>query len=299
MHAEVPDVTVIRGPSPGPTVAVLGGVHGDEYEGVIAATAIGRMLQTTLVRGTVRIAAPAHPAAWTARTRQSPIDGANLARVFPGRADGSATERVAHAITEHVIRGSDLLVDLHSAGSGFEMPFLCGYHRDGDNGIESQRYADAFAARFTWRHDGVPEPGRSLTAAFEFGIPAIYVEGHGGLSIRAGELQGYIDGVRRVLHLLGMLADAPPPSHQPVHVRGAGNTDAGIVATSAGYLVVGNRVGDAVRLGDVIARIVDVAGMHLADVVAANAGVVMLLRRDAMVSAGDTVCIVAAAGDER
>ena len=214
MHAELPDVTVIRGPSPGPTVAVLGGVHGDEYEGVIAATAIGRMLQTTLVRGTVRIAAPAHPAAWTARTRQSPIDGANLARVFPGRADGSATERVAHAITEHVIRGSDLLVDLHSAGSGFEMPFLCGYHGDGDNGIESQRYADAFAARFTWRHDGVPEPGRSLTAAFELGIPAIYVEGHGGLSIRAGELQGYIDGVRRVLHLLGMLADAPPPSHR-------------------------------------------------------------------------------------
>ncbi len=299
MQAELPAVRVIRGPSPGPTVAVLGGVHGDEYEGVIAATAIGHMLQTELVCGAVRVAAPAHPAAWAARTRRSPIDGADLARVFPGRADGSATERVAHAITEHVIRGSDLLVDLHSAGSGFEMPFLCGYHGDGDNGIESQRYADAFAARFTWRHDGAPEPGRSLTAAVELGIPAIYVEGHGGLSIRAGELQGYIDGVRRVIHLLGMLADAPPRSHEPARVRGAGNTDAGIVAPSAGYLVVCNRVGHAVRRGDVLARVVDEYGTDLATVIAPNAGVVMLLRRDARVSAGDTVCIVASAGDER
>ena len=299
MQAELPGVTVIRGASPGPTVAVLGGVHGDEYEGVIAATAIGRILQSGLVRGTVRVAAPAHPAAWAARTRRSPLDGADLARVFPGRPDGSATERVAHAITEHVIRGSDLLVDLHSAGSGFEMPFLCGYHGDGDSGVESQRYADAFAANFTWRHDGVPAPGRSLTAAEQLGIPAIYVEGHGGLSVRDGELMGYVDGVRRVLHLLGMLADAPPRSHEPVRVRGAGNTDAGMPAMSAGYLVVCNRVGDAVRCGDVIARIVDVAGTDIADVVAPNAGVVMLLRRDALVSAGDTVCIVAPADDER
>ena len=299
MDAELPVVTVIRGPSPGPTVALLGGVHGDEYEGVIAATAIARMLQTELVRGIVRVAAPAHPAAWAARTRRSPIDGADLARVFPGRTGGSATEQVAHAITEHLIRGSDLLVDLHSAGSGFEMPFLCGYHGDGDHGIESQRYADAFAARYTWRHDGWPAPGRSLTAAIELGVPAIYVEGHGGRSIRADELRGYIDGVRRLVHLLGMLADAPPRSHDPVRVRGAGNTDAGILAPSAGYLVVGNRVGDTVERGDVIARIVDVAGTHLADIIAPNAGVLMLLRRDALVSAGDTVCIVASAGDER
>jgi len=233
------------------------------------------------------------------RINNYPIDGADLARVFPGRADGSATEQVAHAITEHLIRGSDLLVDLHSAGSGFAMPFLCGYHGAGDNGIESQRYADAFGARFTWRHDGPPEPGRSLTAAVELGIPAIYVEGHGGRSIRDDELLGYIDGVRRVLHLLGMLADAPPRSHEPVRVRGAGNTDAGILAPSPGYLVVCKRVGDAVPLGDVIARIVDVAGTHRADVVAPNAGVVMLLRRDALVSAGDTVCIVASADDDR
>lgn len=297
MNAELPTVTVIQGPADGPTVGVLGGVHGDEYEGVIAATAIARLLSGQLTCGEVRLAAPAHPAAWAARSRRSPIDGADLARSFPGRPDGSATERVAHTLTMRLMRGSDLVVDLHSAGLGFAMPFLCGYQDDGDHGVASRRYADAFAAHYTWRHEGAPAPGRSLSAAAEFRIPAIYVEGQGGLSIRADELQGYVDGVRRVLHLLGMVADAPPAPHAPVCVHGDGNTDAGIMAPLAGYLVANHDVGDAVECGDVIARIVDVGAAPLADVVAPAAGIVMLLRRHALVAAGDTVCIVAQPDD--
>jgi predicted deacylase len=293
MDAELPTVTVIQGPAPGPTVGVLGGVHGDEYEGVIATTAIARTLHTELTCGELRLAAPAHPAAWAARTRRSPIDGADLARSFPGRPDGSATERVAHTLTMQLIRRSDLVVDLHSAGMGFAMPFLCGYQDHGDERIASQRYADAFAAHYTWRHAGPPAPGRSLSAAAELRIPAIYVEGHGGLSIRADELRGYVDGIRRVLHLFGMVADAPPVSHLPVRVHGDGNTDAGITAPLAGYLVANHDVGDAVGCGEVIAQIVDVGAAPIADVIAPVAGIVMLLRRDALVSAGDTVCIVA------
>lgn len=295
MDAELPAVTVIQGPSDGPTVGLLGGVHGDEYEGVVAAAAIARMLQTELASGTVRLAAPAHPAAWAARSRHSPVDGADLARSFPGRPDGSATERVAHAVTEQVIRGSDLLIDLHSGGSRFAMPFLCGYQDEGWRGAAARRFADTFAAHFTWRHEGAPPPGRSLSAAAELGIPAIYVEGRGGRSVRADELRGYIDGVRRVLLLLGMVAEAPIAPQQPVRVRGDGNTDAGITAPLAGYLVAHHDAGDAVEPGGVIARIVGLDATPLADVVAPSAGVVMLLRRDARVSAGDTVCIVAPA----
>jgi predicted deacylase len=298
MDAELPTVTVIQGPAPGPTVGVLGGVHGDEYEGVIAATAIARMLRSELTCGELRLAAPAHPAAWAARTRRSPIDGADLARSFPGRPDGSATERVAHALTMQLIQGSDLVVDLHSAGLGFAMPFLCGYQDDGDRGIASKRHAQAFAAHHTWRHEGPPAPGRSLSAAAELNIPAIYVEGHGGLSIRAHELRGYVDGVRRVLHLLGMVTDAPPVSHVPTRVHGDGRTDAGITAPVSGYLVSNHDVGEALRCGDVIAQIVDIGGAPLADVVAPAAGIVMLLRRDALVSEGDTVCIVAQPDDD-
>ncbi len=299
MSAAFPTVHTVVGPAPGPTVAILGGVHGDEYEGVIAATALERIVRVELACGQVLVAAPAHPAAWTSRTRDSPIDGANLARVFPGRPDGGPTEQVAHVLTEQLIRRADLLVDLHSAGANFEMPLLCGYHGGDDRrGAESRRCADAFAAKFTWHHEGPPAPGRSLSAAYDLGIPAIYVESHGGRSIRVSDLQGYLDGVRRVLHVLGMLVESPPPSNTPVHVLGDGNTDAGIAAPATGYLVVHCGVGDLVSCGDVIATVIDVEGAPLAPIVAPYTGFVMLLRRDARVSIGDTACILASPNGE-
>src|SRR5690554_6816592 len=95
----LPEVLEIVGERPGPVLAVLGGVHGDELEGVLAARYVARSLDLRSLRGTVRIAAPAHPAAWAATSRVSPVDGLNLARVFPGSPEGSPTAQVAHLLT--------------------------------------------------------------------------------------------------------------------------------------------------------------------------------------------------------
>jgi predicted deacylase len=294
MTAELPVVRSVQGRLPGPTAVILGGVHGDEYEGVLAANVLAASLETLLDNGAVRIVAPAHPAAWRSGTRRSPTDDVDLARVFPGRPVGGVTEQVAHVLTERAIRGADVLVDLHSAGSGYEMPFVCGYHDDGDLlGARSSRIADAFAAHYTWCHEEAPAPGRSLTAALQLGIPAIYVEASGGKSVRADELSGYVSGVLRVLHLLGMVGESPPATRESLRVRGPGNTDAGMAATADGYLVTSRRVGDLVDEGEVIASVVDVGGSVLDHVVAPQPGLVMLLRRDARVSRGDTVCMVA------
>ncbi len=293
MGVELPSVRTVSGRSPGPTVAVLGGVHGDEYEGVLAVNALARTLATDLGRGVVRLVGPAHPAAWRAAARCSPVDHGDLARSFPGRPDGRPTEQVAHALTEQAIRGCDVIIDLHAAGSSFEMPFLCGYHDAGRAAAVSRGCAEAFAAEYTWRHGGPPALGRSISIAAELGIAAIYVEGRGGRSIRAGELDQYIEGTRRVLEHLGMVVGAGPSPHRPTRVCGDGNTDAGIVAPREGFFVAERCVGDVVDEGDTIARIVDLDAVT-GDVVASpTGGVVMLTRRDARVSAGDTVCIVA------
>jgi predicted deacylase len=67
----------------------------------------------------------ANLAAWKNGTRESGIDALNLARVFPGSCDGSATQRIAYALTA-LIAEVDLLVDLHSAGQHYAMPFVIG-----------------------------------------------------------------------------------------------------------------------------------------------------------------------------
>ena len=294
MPVEIPEIISVTSQHDGPTVAILAGIHGDEYEGVIAALSLARELPGELLSGTVKIVSPAHPAAWHSCSRISPIDDANLARVFPGYQNGSATEQVAHVITEQVIKHADVLIDLHSAGTNFDMPFLCGFNAGANSWCqESERLANVFNADFTWHHNGAPNYGRSLTVAYEQEIPAIYVEGHGGRSIRKTDLDGYTAGVRRVLQDLKMIPTAPRVARDTIRVAGDGNTDAGLVASESGYLVTRVKVGDLVSNGDVIAEIIDISGVVLSSLLAVQNSYVMLLRRDARVHVGDTICITA------
>lgn len=289
---DLPQIVEIVGARPGPVLSLLGGVHGDELEGVLAARRVAGLLDRAALRGTVRIAAPAHPAAWAADSRESPRDGLNLARVFPGDPDGRPTERVAAVLTERLIAGSDLLIDLHSAGKGFDMPLLAGYHAGpGPVCDRSAAAARAFGAPFLWQH---PErsSGRSLSAASDLGIPSLYVEGRGGGQVRHEDLTTYVGGVLRVLQHLGMV-DQAPPAGPSVVVRGDGNTDGGLEADAAGYAVTATEVGREVAAGDVLAEIVDEHGATVSALRSPQDGVVMLLRRRSRVAVGDTVAIVA------
>jgi predicted deacylase len=114
-----------RGKIDGPRVLILGGVHGDEPEGISAASAVWQDLDLEQLRGEVLVVPLANLAAWKNGTRESGIDALNLARVFPGSCDGSATQRIAYALTA-LIAEVDLLVDLHSAGQHYAMPFVIG-----------------------------------------------------------------------------------------------------------------------------------------------------------------------------
>lgn len=109
-------LSTVRGAQPGPTLALLGGVHGDEDEGVLAVQRIINELTEAGFSGTGRAVAPANPQGWAAHSRTSPLDDGNLARSFPGDPGGGPTEALAAAITAEVITGADLLIDLHSAG---------------------------------------------------------------------------------------------------------------------------------------------------------------------------------------
>ena len=105
-----------HGPAPGPTLVVLACVHGDEYEGMAAIHEVFRRLEPGRLRGTILAVPTLNLPAAAAVHRFSPIDHVNLARVFPGRPDGTVTERIAYYTDRHLISRADLLVDLHSAG---------------------------------------------------------------------------------------------------------------------------------------------------------------------------------------
>jgi predicted deacylase len=286
-------LTTLEGSQPGPVLALLGGIHGDEDEGVLAVRRLIAELPASGFRGTVRAVAPAHPAAWAAFSRCSPLDGTNLARSFPGHPGGGPTAELAAAITSEVIARADTLIDLHSAGHAYSMPLMAGYVEATTSRDTSRSVAEAFGAPLIWSHPNA-EPGRSVSAAAALGVPAIYVESSGGGSIRADQLDAYLNGVRNVMSVMGMLdrdGDVPAPASR--WVFGSGDLDSGAEAPRSGYFVSSTRAGEIVEAGMEIGQIYDYDGWLLNTVRCERAGMVMFLRRLARVRAGDVLYVMA------
>lgn len=278
-----------------PRVAVLGGVHGDELEGVLAVGRLLHRLRDEPLQGRLDLVRIANPAAYAAQSRATPQDGRNLAREFPGDQRGTLTQRLAHALTQGVISGADLLIDLHSAGAHYQMPVFVGYCNSGPSATAAECAARAFGAPIIWRHP-VIGPGRSLSAASALGIASIYVEGSGGGGLREADLDIYEGGVLRVLRMLAMLDDkykAPAGPAEPEMLDGGdGDVDASLTCSASGLCVTCCQVSDEVASGQVIARIVAPDGRPLEELRSSRRGRVMMLRRTAEVTAGDGIAML-------
>jgi predicted deacylase len=285
-----------RGAADGPTLALLAGVHGDEEEGVLAVQRVLHQLEERpLAAGSLRAVAVAHPAAYAAGSRLSPLDGLNLARCFPGDWRGSATERLARRLVERVLGGADALVDLHSAGRAYAMPLFCGYSCSNDElGERSHALAEAFGAPIVWRHNAPPNPGRSLATAFEMGIPSVYAECSGGGGIAQEDVEALVDGVTGVLSHLGMLKDRTDPRRPDWLIDGgSGDLDRAVAARRGGRFVASLSPGDLVPAGGLIGEVVDDAGRVVDAITAPHEGLLIYLRRHARVRERDAICKLA------
>src|SRR5262249_58533842 len=107
-------VTVIHGAKPGPVLALIAGTHGYEYSPVLALNRMKPKIDPKKLNGTVILVHVANLPSFLKRTiYYNPWDWKNLNRVYPGKSDGTNTERIADAITREVVERSDYLVDLH------------------------------------------------------------------------------------------------------------------------------------------------------------------------------------------
>ena len=280
---------------PGPRVVVLGGVHGDETEGAVAA---GRLAVSdfALLAGRVDIVPICHEAAFAADSRTSPVDDGNLARVFPGDLTGPPTAVLAHHIYIEVLEAADFLVDLHTSGSNYDMPFLAGYGGEvPGTGSQQERAAIAFGADFVWRH-----PGRSVGRTVSVVEHAIYAESPGMGPANQGTVDAYCDGVLRVLQSLDLVASAPaPPERPPTFVTGGGDLDRDMISVGVdgAFLATVSR-GERVEEGTLLGTVIELPHGHVLEEHRADgAGWVMALKARSPVRAGDLV--VCLAGDDK
>jgi N2-acetyl-L-2,4-diaminobutanoate deacetylase len=156
----------------GPTALVMGGNHGDEYEGQVAGLKLLRELRPEQVHGRVIVIPCLSPEASKAGTRLWP-NGVNFNRSFPGRIDGPANEQLAHFVSTVLMPISDYVIDMHSGGStAYVTP--CSHMHVVEDAVQRKAMLDGMLA---WGSD--------------FHFLYIDIAGHGLLPVEA-ERQGKI-----------------------------------------------------------------------------------------------------------
>ncbi|HKX10452.1 MAG TPA: succinylglutamate desuccinylase/aspartoacylase family protein [Stellaceae bacterium] len=193
--------TILRGRSPGPRLLVTAGVHGAEYSSIEAARRLTRMPLDELKGELTVLPVLNIDAFWQHRPYFNPRDGKNINRVFPGKADGSPSERLTAWVSGTAMPGMDGYIDLH-CGDIIEalLPFAifpAGHDRSRDL---------AAAAGFPYLMQSTAA-GHSYRAAVNQGIPGVLLES-GGCGLWTEESVTLIEaGVKRVMGKLGMLPD--------------------------------------------------------------------------------------------
>ena len=286
---------IVRGNRPGKTFLATGGVHGDEYEGPVAIQDLFDELDPQSLGGTFVAIPILNTPAFTAATREGGWDHQNLARIFPGSPTGTISERIAHAFSTHIVGKADFYADLHAGGNSNQIKRFAGYQIVDSKLNEVQRAAAiAWGFDLVWGTVGLP--GRSLSAARERGVPAIYVEMPGEGRCRPVDRSQARQGLRNLLAFLEMMPGnfpaTPPEFCFETKTEGAGHLQVDHPSPSSGLFVPAVEVWESVEVGQSLGQIRHPDGTVLADVLSARAGRVLFMRTLPRVFAGDFLAFV-------
>jgi len=289
-------ITIVRGAQPGPTLALIAGTHGSEVAPIVALERVRPMIDPATLRGTVLIVHVANMPSFLGRTiYYSPIDGKNLNRVYPGKPDGTVSERIAYAITNQIIERADFLVDIHS-GDGNES--LRPYTYWSPLGLNARADSIARDMALAWGSDHIvidtmrPRDVRASvytqnTAQLR-GKPALTTE-TGYLGIAAEDMvQRNVDGVFRLLRYFHMMPGEVELVRQPLFFERAE------VLRSPATGVWHARVerGQSVQKGTIIGVLTDFFGNPQAEIRAPFGGIVLYVVATPAMSQGEPMGMI-------
>ncbi len=252
----IPVAVVKRGD--GPTALMTGGNHGDEYEGPIALFDLARRLEADQVSGRVIIVPAMNYPAFRAATRISPIDRGNLNRVFPGKPDGSVTEKIADYFQRHLLPLADYVLDLHSGGKTLVFLPFAAAHVQQDKAQEARCVAamEAFGAPYAVLQLEIDNVGLYDTAAEEMGKVFVSTELGGGGTASAATAGLAKQGVANFLKHAGILPGRPQGG--PSTRLDMPDERCFVVSETAGLIDYCVDLGAPLEAGQIVARVHDI-----------------------------------------
>ncbi len=249
-------ITVARN-GDGPTAILTGGNHGDEYEGPTALLDLASRIEATEVQGRVIIVPMMNYPAFQAGRRTSPIDKGNLNRLFPGKPDGTVTEKIADYFQRTLLPMSDYVLDIHSGGRTLDfVPFAAAHvledKRQQEACVAAMR---AFNAPYSTMLLELDSVGMYDSAAEEMGKVFVSTELGGGGSTTRRSVEIARRGVRNFLIHTGIMAGEP--TREATVDIDMPDARCYVTSYSSGLVEFLVDLGEPVKEGDVVARVHD------------------------------------------
>jgi predicted deacylase len=279
-------VVILRGATEGPVLWLNACVHGNEYCGTFTIHALLRRLDPANLSGTV-VALPAlNLPAFQKNQRMSPFEGfsgGDLNRCFPGRANGTVTEQMAHAIYDPLKEHADYLVDFHTAITP-DTRWLLFSDYGGRVSEVGERMARAFGYRDILPAKADLLQGSTMHVAGHDGIPVLIVETGGiGSAFEHAAVDQAADRMVNVMRALGMVEGAVT-EHGPLNFFSSFDW---ICATGAGLYERTVRCGDTITAGQVIGHFYNTFGDRTGDAHAPSSGIVLAAHNGPVLARGE------------
>jgi len=235
---------VFRSSQPGPTVLVMGGVHGDEINGI---QIVRRLLEDQafdeLIAGSV-IAIPLLNVFGFINYSRDVPDGKDVNRSFPGVSTGSLASRTASVLTKKVLPSVDYAIDLHTGGaSRYNYPQIRYSKKD----TRAKKLAKAFGAPYVIEKPWITKSFRKT--ANQLGISVLVYEAGESVRLDGFSIEVGVAGVKRTLKELGMLSKAPKSNNKAQFFKSTGwirSSEAGLFTwskQSGNYVTKGEQLG--------------------------------------------------------
>jgi uncharacterized protein len=283
-------IIVAHGRGDGPTLCVVSGVHGDEYEGGEAICRVWDEIDPDQLRGTFVGVPTANLPALETGTRNSPLDGENLNRIFPGNPDGSASHRIARFLFENICLRCDYLIDFHGGGIDLDHASVANYRIPPDESLveRARRFAEASGIEIVVHN--APGSGQLVDEVLKAGPIALNIEVGGGGGLSEDGVRECVAALQSIMRHLEMLEGSPSVPARRIHV-----TDRSTLRVNTSGIWRRNpdlSIPTTVRAGDEIGTIADVFRDTLETVTAPHDGFLYVFRSMPRIQAGDWVAFL-------
>jgi hypothetical protein len=289
-------VAVFHGAKPGPVLALVAGAHGTEYTSIIALEKLIGMLDPAEVSGTVIIVPLINIQSFEQKVPHlNPVDRKSMNRWYPGKIDGTQTDRASFLITKQVVEQCDHLIDLHGGDTDESLRPYSYWTKTGNE--KQDQISREMVLAFGLDHIIIstdrpkdPQASRYLeNTATTRGKPSITAEaGHAG-TVETDDLNALVNGCLNVMRYLKMLPGAPAVIEQPVWIEKVVT----IASEQTGVFYPLVKRGTYVEQGMKVGYVTDYLGKVIFEARAPGAGVVLYVCAVPSMTKGATIANIA------